>query len=259
MSSTRFKITIDSWYPTGDGYYDFENWFKDGTELTKWIHYAIGQVADFFKDDTLINAYNRNITMITDAPYKFGTVDYDNYVGPIVDSIWFDMERVAFNSFGVEAPESRDAGSSESAADALQNIFNEVWVYFFLAGGGFLLVLAVMYWFGKTHKTRWEYFSILVRVVFGIGLCLGCLENWVDYNTTSANFVYSPWPLITMMLGYFIVIVLDNLLVWHTNKTIATMTSSHRMSYSLTDSLSRRDGQSSQGPSQPEAIQRQEV
>lgn len=47
-------------------------------------------------------------------------------------------------------------------------------------------------------------------------------------ETASANFFDSAWPIPIVMLGYFIVIVLDNILVWHGNKTFAKMTSRPR-------------------------------
>ena len=45
---------------------------------------------------------------------------------------------------------------------------------------------------------------------------------------SSYNFLGSAWLIPIVVLGYFIVIVLDNLLVWHTNKTVAKLTSSGR-------------------------------
>lgn len=45
---------------------------------------------------------------------------------------------------------------------------------------------------------------------------------------SSYYFYDSAWLIPVVMLGYFVVIILDNLLVWHTNKTIATQTSNTR-------------------------------
>ena len=45
---------------------------------------------------------------------------------------------------------------------------------------------------------------------------------------SSYYFYDSAWLIPVVMLGYFVVIVLDNLLVWHTNKTIAAQTSATR-------------------------------
>ena len=235
------------WWPATAGDYNFGYWYNNTEQVIEYVNYGIRNVSYAFKNQDLLTAYQYNITQIRDAPYKFGTEKYDDYVGEICASIWFSMERVAFETFGVEVPESSSGKGEFAESAALLDVFNQVWVYFFIAAGTFLVVLAIMYWFGKTHKSRGEYFSIAVRVVAGIGLALGCLENWVDYTTSSANFVYSPWPLLTVMFGYLVVIVLDNLLVWHTNKTIARMTSNHKHDeYSLTGSLSRR-GESAGG------------
>ena len=45
---------------------------------------------------------------------------------------------------------------------------------------------------------------------------------------SSYDFYSTAWLIPVVVLGYFVVIVLDNLLVWHTNKTIAAQTSSTR-------------------------------
>ena len=71
-----------------------------------------------------------------------------------------------------------------------------------------------------------------------------CVAGWLTvgrfttlaqyYSATaysSGNFLYgSAWLIPVVMLGYSVVIILDNLLVWHTNKTIATQTSNTRNS-----------------------------
>ena len=57
---------------------------------------------------------------------------------------------------------------------------------------------------------------------------MASLANYFGSTTSSYNFFGSAWLIPVVMLGYFVVIVLDNLLVWHTNKTIARQTSNNR-------------------------------
>lgn len=57
-----------------------------------------------------------------------------------------------------------------------------------------------------------------VRFVSGACLTLMALAVW--YPADNGNFILSPWPIPTVMLAYFVVIVLDNLLVWHGNRTV---------------------------------------
>lgn len=195
---------IWDWYPTDYDAWDFSKYYSNTAGVIQFVRQGIENVAASFKDDNLLYAYDRNITAIEDVKYKFGSEKYNVAVGQIINDIWYDMERVAFNSFGVEAPEAQQTQGQYAQSNALYEIFNEVWVYFFIAGGSFLIILAVMYWFGKTHKSRGEWYSIAVRAIAGVGLVLGCLNNWVNYYTSSANFVNSPWPMLTMMLGYFV-------------------------------------------------------
>lgn len=57
-----------------------------------------------------------------------------------------------------------------------------------------------------------------VRFIAGACLTLMALAVW--YPADGGNFVTSPWPIPTVMLAFFVVIVLDNLLVWHSNRTV---------------------------------------
>lgn len=57
---------------------------------------------------------------------------------------------------------------------------------------------------------------------------MASLSNY--YSATywsSYNFLGSAWLIPVVMLGYLLVIVLDGVLVWHTNKTIAKQTDNH--------------------------------
>jgi hypothetical protein len=55
------------------------------------------------------------------------------------------------------------------------------------------------------------------------------LANYYPATENSAYYFFgSAWLIPVVMLGYFVVIVADNLLVWHSNKTIAARTSARR-------------------------------
>lgn len=55
-----------------------------------------------------------------------------------------------------------------------------------------------------------------------VGLIAGTNLN------VAIDFDFSSWIIPTVTLSYFVVIVMDSLLVWHSNKTIARQTSSNR-------------------------------
>ena len=46
--------------------------------------------------------------------------------------------------------------------------------------------------------------------------------------TSNYYFITSAWLIPVVVIGYFVVIVADNLLVWHSNKTISRKTNSNR-------------------------------
>jgi hypothetical protein len=83
-----------------------------------------------------------------------------------------------------------------------------------------------MYWFGKTHKSRGEYMSIGVRTIAGLGVMVGLLAG--TFIPSSSLFDDSAWMIPVVTLAYFVVIVMDSLLVWHSNKTIGRQTSTNR-------------------------------
>jgi fatty acid desaturase len=91
-------------------------------------------------------------------------------------------------------------------------------MYFFIAAGFFLIILAVLYAIGKKQKTPGEFASIAVRVFAGIGLTMACLAQWYSVGDASVYFIMGPWPIPMTMLAFFVVIVLDNSLVWWSNR-----------------------------------------
>ena len=96
-----------------------------------------------------------------------------------------------------------------------------------------------MYWFGKTHKSRGEYLSMLVRIVAGCAVMVGLIAG--TNLTIASNFDYSSWIIPVVTLSYFVVIALDSLLVWHSNKTIARQTSANRQEvYSKVDGTTKQ-------------------
>jgi hypothetical protein len=81
---------------------------------------------------------------------------------------------------------------------------NNVFNYFYIASGVLLIALAVMYWFGKTHKLRGEYVSIAIRAFVGTGLTFACLSDWYGPFNAQFGFLFSAWHIPIVMVSYFI-------------------------------------------------------
>lgn len=128
-----------------------------------------------------------------------------NRTTDIVDDIWYGIQNAIFSNFGINGAEA-PAGHTETQVELANGYYNTVdtaLAYFYISAGSFLIILAVMYWFGKTHKSRGEYVSIAVRVVAGIGIMLTLIANYTSWQS-SGYFVISPWLIPVVMLGYFV-------------------------------------------------------
>jgi len=227
-------------FPVDITTFDFGSFWDTKAELVEYLREITEAFASRFKEGKIIEFYNytQTIDEIENVKAKFASDEFDNTVGDLVYDMWVQLENSIFSNFDIEVPET--TGSTESGQNAsFWNVFNTVWVYFYISAGTFLIVLAIMYFFGKTHKSRGEYVSIFVRAMAGVLVALACIPVWYFTNAAD-NFLFSAWHIPIVMLVYFIVIVLDNLLVWHSNKTIAKQTSNNREEYSMTDSLSKR-------------------
>lgn len=180
------------------------------------VDYLQGSLDTFalsFKEGALEQAYDYsvNLTSIQKVTAPYGSDTYNDSVGAVVLELFFGVTNFIFNNFGVEGAESKTMEEESQDAlvenasklEALVNLFNTVFAYFFIAAGCFLIILAVMYWFSKTKKTGGEWASIVVRVVAGMGL-LPALSVAFSSSNSSGNFMTSPWPIPVVMLGYLV-------------------------------------------------------
>ena len=177
-----------SWYPvdlaeTGESINNFGTYYGGPEETAQWLEYAVGNISTYFRPGSLEEEYNfeKNFSSILDLQEKqdtvFATEEWNEKAGEIVSEMWIAIENFIFENFGLEAPENRHrkggqqgAGNEVSKNDSLWIVFSTVFVYFYIAAGIFLVVLAGMYWFGKTRKSKGEWASIAVRVFAGAGI-----------------------------------------------------------------------------------------
>lgn len=210
--------------------------FNSTAQVAEWLTNVIETFSAGFKDENLLDYYDwqAQIAAIENITAPFGSPEYNNETGTITDGMLNGLMNFVFHNFNIELPETHGdvqeaSHGSEQTFFSYVYIFLDAFIYYFIASGVFLLVLAVMYWFGKVHKSRGEYISIFVRVLIGIGLGLTSLIIWEPNNADLYGilaYLESAWVMPTIMFSFFFVIVLDNLLVWHSNKTLAKLNSS---------------------------------
>ena len=213
--------------------------FKNVDVLVAYINDQIVIFNDNFKNSNISATYDYSADLAAlkniSAPYN--STDWIDEAWVIEYKIFYGVYDFLYSQFNVEAPPSKttentgtnnlsEATAKGNEADALFNIFNTVFYYFYISAGALLVILAVMYWFGKNHKSRGEYLSIGMRTVAGCAIMVGLIAG--TNLTIAADFDFSSWLIPVVTLSYFVVIVMDSLLVWHTNKTIGRQTSTNR-------------------------------
>jgi len=108
------------------------------------------------------------------------------------------------DNFGINPPEAYLGSGLEMTG--ILALFYTVFLYFFIACGLTLVILAVLFWTGKRRKLRGEILSIGFRIVIGVGLCLlACMDlPSLQENASSAinTYLYSPWILPTVVFAY---------------------------------------------------------
>jgi low temperature requirement protein LtrA len=232
--------TVDNqWYNLMDQFvssdpndqnYDFTTW-NNTDEVIEYMHQSLEQIGTYFKNGT-IEKFNSSTVFHTMAHLN-GTFNSESWIdgaNDAVNELWYGVENFIFENFGIEVDEG--SASAEATADGtsiqdevdqnnkLYTVFDTVFTYFPIAAGVFLVLLAVLFWMGKQNKSRGEWASVVVRLVAGVGLSMMALAVWYPAKGDDGGFVLGPWPVVTVMLAYLFVIVLDNTLVWYWNRIV---------------------------------------
>ncbi|KAL6801331.1 hypothetical protein GGI42DRAFT_343362 [Trichoderma sp. SZMC 28013] len=130
-----------------------------------------------------------------------------------------DLAQTVFNgifaSFSLAAPaeetESTDVQSATEAAYlATANKFGTVFIYAFITAGLVLILMTALHAVCKQHG--WSIFNIL-RALITVGMGLGlALTSLLTFNESAlSNFLPTPWPLPTIAICYFVVLVLSHI------------------------------------------------
>lgn len=157
-----------------------------------------------FKQKYLSDSYNYTAGAANFSHLDFATTEGLNKAEDLYSDMLYKVAVFLFENFNVDLPNDDEFNSGLSEEETLQehvSVFLTVYLYYLIAGGCLLIVLGVLYWFGKTHKSRWEYGSIAVRISVGIGLSLVSISYLFS---TSGNLFMSPWMIPMVVIIYFI-------------------------------------------------------
>ena len=219
--------------------------------MVDYLETGILVIEDLFKEShtDLAHAYNyhHNLTSISNISAPFNTPAWTAQFTPLIQDLAFGVVNAIFTKFGIEGPEQDESihMTESERSEALANVFSTVFAYVYIAAGSFAILLGVLYWFGKTRKSLAEWYAILIRVIFGLGLCGFCAIAFTD-GGASDGFTFSAWPIPTIMFTYGVgkylnhqginymalvvkmklkltfepVILLDNLVLWWGNRSV---------------------------------------
>lgn len=91
-------------------------------------------------------------------------------------------------------------------------VFDLVFIYFFVAAGVTLIMMAVLIALAKKGKCAGDYVAIMLRLIVGVALTMITV---VKANPNLQDqFLFSAWILPTVLVGLFIVVLLDGIFGW---------------------------------------------
>lgn len=167
---------------------------------------------------TEMHNYREALRAIGKLDFSSSASTWTDDATELVYEIFIDAETAVFEAF-FPGPGSDTTQTVYEKLDAVSSRFETVIQSFYIAAGLFLVLLAALYWMGKRKKDWEEWAALALRVLAGVGLLLNILADHVR-SASSKSFLLSPWLIPVVTLGYLLVIVIDSILIWYTNKQI---------------------------------------
>lgn len=96
--------------------------------------------------------------------------------------------------------------------DKVVKVYDLVFVYFFIAAGLTLIIMAVLIALAKKGKCAGDYAAIILRLLVGVALTMITVVK-ANQNLQD-QFLFSAWILPSVLLGLFLVVVLDGIFGW---------------------------------------------
>lgn len=163
--------------------------------------------------------WQTNFTAIENytAEYGFKSDEWNNRTGDLVKYMFENAQAFIFVAHTETLAKlnavSATAVGPRERLDRIFSVFDTTVIQFFTGAGAVLLVLAVMYWFNKRHKSKVEFGEMINRVIVGFGLLIVGVATVISNKTTTGfKFYASQWIIPIVVLCFAIVLLLDNLL-----------------------------------------------
>lgn len=208
---------VDSNFPSVS---DPASHFNSSASLAAAVKDAVSKTTSVF--------HYADLSVYYDATADIANLENTTLTGPFGSSVWntttteilttikINLQYFIFQNFQADGPDLalEEASNTSEKVAIYNNAYAVVFEYFYICAGGILLVLAVMYSFGKVHKQRDEYASIALRVVFGAMLpCMSALAFLENKDmTNSFRYSESSWIIGIVTFTYLTVLFGDNVI-----------------------------------------------
>jgi hypothetical protein len=186
--------------------------FEDSTSYLAALNTSMWAInSRFTKSWATAYNWNQNLTSIANytSTHGFASDAWNDATAPLVKDMYTHAQVFVFeahaDTLGKLAAVSAPAASRAATLRAVFDVHNVTVLQFYGAGGAALVVLAVMYWFNKRHKTKYEFGEIMNRVVVGFGLVvLGVAMVLGDTSTEGIKFRASEVLIPLVVVGFAI-------------------------------------------------------
>jgi hypothetical protein len=184
--------------------------FEDSTTYLAALNTSMWAInSRFTKSWAIAYNWNQNLTSIANytSTHGFASDAWNDATAPLVKDMYTHAQVFVFeahaDTLGKLAAVSAPAASRAATLRAVFDVHNVTVLQFYGAGGAALVVLAVMYWFNKLHKTKYEFGEIMNRVVVGFGLVvLGVAMVLGDTSTEGIKFRASEMLIPLVVVGF---------------------------------------------------------
>ncbi|RMZ70046.1 Low temperature requirement A [Pyrenophora seminiperda CCB06] len=220
--NSAVQILKQIWSIQPADYNDPANGYSDTNEYLNYLNQSMYSVKSKFRTKSWSATYdwNSNFTAIENytATYGFKSAEWNNRTGDIVRYM-FDRAQVFVYEAHADSLAKLNAVTSTTSSprvklDAVSDVFNTTTMQFFISAGSVLLVLAIMYWFNKVHKTKYEFGEIIDRVMVGFTLIIFGISIVITDKTTSGfKYSSSQWLIPIVILFFKFLLFLDNILL----------------------------------------------
>lgn len=172
----------------------------------------------FYYKDLAVDYYptfNDDLAKLNKTKASFGSDDWSAEVKPILEKMSNYFQYFIYQNFGAEGPYWKIKKEKDYAKKV--NYYEEGYkfalMYYYIAAGALLIVLALLFWFGRQRKTKSEWTSIGIRILAGMGLPVmivsPLMEKPGDDSTFRFEFSYLLIPIVS--LAYLLVVIVDNI------------------------------------------------